>query len=92
MTGSLLEFLAGALTFAYLIAGLFFLRFRRKTGDRLFFFFALAFWLFAANQIVVFLLDGMSEVSGSAYVLRVAGFILILIGIIDRNTRLARRK
>jgi quinol-cytochrome oxidoreductase complex cytochrome b subunit len=81
----MIEFLAGAVALAYCIAGIYFLRFWRKTRDRLFLSFALAFWLFAVNQAVVSLLGVTDERSGYAYILRVVGFLLILYAIVQKN-------
>jgi hypothetical protein len=81
-----IEFLAGALSLGYLVAGVFFLRFWKKTRDRLFIHFAFAFWLLAMNQVLTSVLGTADERSGYAYVLRVLAFGLILIGIIDKNT------
>jgi len=82
---SLIAFLAGAVTLGYVMAGVFFLRFWRKTGDRLFVHFAIAFWLFALNQGLTSFLEAADERIRYAYVLRVLGFALILVGIIDKN-------
>lgn len=87
----MVEFLSGALTLAYIIASVFFLRFWRKTSDRLFFSFALAFGLLALNQILVSVLGAADERSSYAYILRVLGFILILLAIVDKNI-VRRRK
>jgi hypothetical protein len=81
----LVDFLAGAVALTYLVAGSWFLRFWRKTRDRLFLSFALAFWLLTLNQVLVSLLGENDERSGYAYVLRVAGFLLILLAIVDKN-------
>jgi len=88
----MIDFLAGALTLAYLFAGVYFLRFWRKTRDRLFLAFAIAFWLFAINQIVTFSLDLADEWAGYAYILRVTGFIFILVAIVDKNAPLSARR
>jgi hypothetical protein len=88
----MIEFLAGAVTLAYFIAGLYFLRFWRKTHDRLFLNFALAFWLLATNQAIVSLLGTADERSGYAYILRVLGFVLILFAIVDKNLFTWRRR
>lgn len=45
------EFLLGAIMMAFLVVGLFFLRFWKETQDRLFSIFAIAFWILAINQI-----------------------------------------
>jgi hypothetical protein len=85
-TGSLgIEFLAGAVTLAYLIAGVYFLRFWWRTRDGLFRSFAVAFGLFAANQAVVSFLGPADERTGYAYVLRVIGFLLSLGAIVWKN-------
>ena len=42
-------FVSGLIAMAYAVAGVFFLRFWRRTRDSLFAAFGLAFWLFAAN-------------------------------------------
>lgn len=82
----LTTYLSGAVTLAYFLAGVFFLRFWKKTRDRLFLHFAFAFWLFMLNQIVSSLLGADDERSGYAYILRVLGFTLIIFAIVDKNT------
>ena len=49
----LFHFLSGALTMGFLIAGLFFLRFWKRTRDGLFIAFALAFWLLGLTQALL---------------------------------------
>jgi len=80
-----IPFLSGALTLSFLIASMYFVRFWRRTGDRLFLAFAFAFALFALNQFVVFLLGATDERTLYAYILRVIGFVLILSAIVDKN-------
>lgn len=41
------EFVSGLITMGFVVAGLFFLRFWRRAGDRLFAAFAVAFWMLA---------------------------------------------
>jgi membrane associated rhomboid family serine protease len=86
----MIEFLAGACTLAFAVAAAYFLRFWRKTGDRLFASFALAFLLMALNQLAVAAFEASDERSGYSYVLRVLGFVLILYAIVDKNTRSRR--
>ena len=81
----MIEFLAGALTLALIVAAVFFLRFWRKTGDRLFLMFAIAFFLLALNQALAQWLGAADERVGYTYLLRVIGFVLILGGIVDKN-------
>lgn len=81
----MIEYLSGALTLAHAIAALFFLRFWRKTGDRLFLAFTFAFVLFALNQALAHMLAIYRESTSFIYVLRVLGFVLILVAIVDKN-------
>lgn len=76
-------FISGTLVMAYIIAGCFFLRFRRDTGDRLFSFFAVAFWLLAIQRTIVTLASPPETI----YLLRAAAFVLIIIAIVDKNRR-----
>jgi Family of unknown function (DUF5985) len=82
----MIDFLSGAVTIGYMVAALFFVRFWRKTADRLFLAFAIAFVLLALNQGFAQLLDVHNEPSnGFIYGLRVLGFMLILLAILDKN-------
>jgi hypothetical protein len=85
----MIEFMAGAVTLGFVVATLFFLRFWRKTSDRLFLAFAIAFALLALNQGIAQWLGAADERVGYTYLLRVLGFILILGAIVDKNV--ARR-
>jgi hypothetical protein len=87
----MIEMLSGALLFSYLIAGAYFFRFWRRIGDRLFLHFAAAFWLFALNQLATSLPSVTDETAGYEYLLRVLGFVLILVAIIDKNLYAERR-
>lgn len=53
----MIDFLAGAVTFGFSVASVFFLRFWRKTADRLFLAFSAAFGLLAVNQVLAAVLD-----------------------------------
>jgi hypothetical protein len=82
---SLLDFLAGAATLGYLVASGFFVRFWRKTGERLFLAFGIAFTFLALNQMAATYLEAGDERTVYAYALRVIGFCLILAAIVDKN-------
>lgn len=81
----MVEFLSGAVALGFFVSGLYFVRFWRKTNDRLFLSFGVAFWLLAANQTLVSVWGTADERSGYAYILRVLGFIIILLAIADKN-------
>ena len=86
MGDALKSFVSGAMVMAYLVAGLFFLRFWRDTRDRLFAIFATAFWLLAVQRAVLTLLAHQGQ-EGAVwiYALRVLAFLLILFAVIDKN-------
>ncbi|HEY0093029.1 MAG TPA: DUF5985 family protein [Archangium sp.] len=73
-----------------LVAGLFFLRFWRKTRDRFFAFFAASFWLMGLHRVVVLALRDSNEHLVAAYLIRLFAFVLILVAIVDKN-RVPRR-
>ncbi|HEX8916425.1 MAG TPA: DUF5985 family protein [Humisphaera sp.] len=87
------QFLLGAVVAACLAAGLFFLRFWRRTRDRLFAAFAVAFWVLGLNWAALAWLqvtrpeqpDEIDEVRTVLYVVRLLAFVLILAAIIDKN-------
>jgi hypothetical protein len=85
------DFLAGAVTLAYIVASMYFVHFWRRTADRLFLAFAVAFALLALNQLTVFALGIDDERYNYAYILRVLGFVLILLAIVDKNVASRRR-
>ena len=87
----LVGFLNGALAFGYLVAAVYFLRFFRKTRDRFFLSFAAAFFLLMLNLGIATLLGVEDERTGYSYVLRVIGFVLILLAILEKNLRRPRR-
>ncbi len=78
------RFLLGALAMACAVAGAFFLRFWRKTRDRLFLIFALAFWLLGLNWALLAFVQA-DETRTWLYVLRLVAFCLIIYGIVDKN-------
>ena len=86
----LVDFLAGAVTLGYLVAAGFFLRFWRRTSDRLFLAFAAAFALLSLNQALAAFLGAGDELTPYTYVLRVLGFVLILCAIVDKNVSIRR--
>lgn len=84
---TLINFLSGAVTFGFVVAGLFFLRFWKRTGDGLFVAFALAFWLLGLTQALLAFTDIPVEERSWLFLLRLAAFSLILISIWLKNRR-----
>lgn len=83
----MLEFVSGIITMGFAIAGLFFFKFWRRTDDLLFAFFACAFWLLAAIQALTAFAAVPLEERTWLYLLRLAAFLLILVGILLKNRR-----
>ncbi len=79
------DFLSGAITLGFLVAGLFFLRFWRRTQDGLFLAFAIAFALLGIGQAIQALANIPQEERSYIYLIRLAAFTLILVAIARKN-------
>lgn len=79
------QFLSGAIMMACWVIGLFFFRFWKKTQDRLFSIFAVAFWMLAVERIVLLILNRENEIYSFVYIIRFLAFVLILWAIADKN-------
>jgi uncharacterized membrane protein HdeD (DUF308 family) len=79
------QLLLGAIAMASFTIGLFFLRFWKKTRDRFFLFFAVAFALEGLNRAMLGLFHTSDENEPIFYLVRLLSFVLILIAIIDKN-------
>jgi hypothetical protein len=78
-------FLSGAIAMGYAIASLFFLRFWRRTRDRLFLAFAVAFLLLVLNSTLVSLSNVPIENRAVLYLLRLAAFSIIIGAVIQKS-------
>jgi hypothetical protein len=83
----LFPFLSGAITMGCATAGLFFLRFWKRTRDRLFIAFALAFWLLGIGQALLTFTRAATEERTWLYLIRLIAFALILFSIWRKNRR-----
>jgi hypothetical protein len=86
----LLLVLSGGVIVAAFLAGLFFWRFWIKTRERLFIFFAVAFWALALERVLLVRAGLGNEINPLLYLVRLAAFALIAIGMLDKN-RASRR-
>ncbi|MBI2359851.1 MAG: hypothetical protein HYV04_13310 [Deltaproteobacteria bacterium] len=77
--------LLGSIALASLIAGLFFLRFWKDTGDRFFLFFAISFFVEGMNRAALGLSGDPNEGRPLFYFVRFLSFVLILIAIVHKN-------
>ena len=85
------EFISGMAAGLCLVAGLFFLRFWRKTGDRFFGFFAASFWMMALQRLMMMLMRDNEHVL-VVYLIRLLSFVLILVAIADKNWARPRKR
>lgn len=79
-------FVAGLLVMGYTVAALFFARFWRQSGDRLFLFFAAAFALLAVQRASLAAAAVILPIAPTwLYLIRLTAFLLIIIAIVDKN-------
>ena len=79
----------GVLAMASLVAALFFLRYWRASRERLFAFFSLAFVGMAVNWLVLAMVNRPVDEAQQAYayLIRLVAFVILIVGIIDKNRR-----
>ena len=83
----LIDFLSGAVTMGFLVAAVFFLRFWRRTHDKLFVAFALAFALLGLTQALLTFAAIPVEERSWLFLVRLAAFSLILGSVWAKNRR-----
>jgi len=83
----LFEFLSGAVTMGFAVAGLYFLRFWAAARDSLFLAFAISFWLLGLCQALLGLADIPIEERSWVYVLRLMAFVTIIVAVVRKNRR-----
>jgi hypothetical protein len=77
--------LSGAIVMASSVVGLLFLRSWRRSRDRLFAIFALAFWMLALHWLGLAIAQPTDETRHYFYVFRLVAFLLIIWAIVDKN-------
>ena len=83
MTG----FVSGMIAMGCVVAGLFFCRFWRRTGDALFIYFGISFWLLAVNQAASIVFETPREDQSWIYLIRLAAFVVLIAGIGRKNLK-----
>lgn len=81
------QFLDGAATISQLVIALFFVRFWKRTSDRLFLFFAGAFVFLMIERIVRAVMAAQTEWAPYIYTIRLVAFVLIIVAVVDKNRR-----
>jgi hypothetical protein len=79
------DFVGGGIMVAALAVALFFARSWRRTGDRFFLLFALAFALLSAERWGLLFIRPEHELRHSVYLIRLVAFAVILVAVIDKN-------
>jgi hypothetical protein len=87
MPPTVTTFIHGAIMMAFAIAGVLFLRYFRRSRDRFFLLFALAFWIMASNRIAMLLYGPTPREEDRAllYSIRLAAFLTLLAAIALKN-------
>lgn len=88
---SLNPLISGAFVMACLAVALFYERYWRRTRDRLFAILALAFAMLAVERLVLGLVPTHMEGRHLVFLLRLAAFATIILGVVDKNWPRRRR-
>jgi hypothetical protein len=80
-----MDVIDGATAFACCVIAVTFWRSWMATRDRLFAIFAVAFFVFAINRVVLTVLDENNEGRTIVYLVRFLAFALIAVAILDKN-------
>ena len=75
----------GAVIMGCLTAAAFFVNFWRRSRDRFFGFFALAFLLLAISWLVLVIMGEPNRFNPAVYLSRLTAFIVIIIAALDKN-------
>lgn len=84
-------FLLGVICTCSVLAGLFFLKFWRRTRDSLFLAFGIAFLVEGINRAFILDLPNPNQAHPLTYIVRLLASLIILAGILHKNYRSARR-
>jgi len=79
------EMLLGAISVSFYLAGMYFFRFWRRTRDRFFLCFALAFWMESISRAILGIWPAPSEDTPLVYGIRLLAYGLILFAIWEKN-------
>ena len=78
-------FFWGATALGCWAVGLIFLRSWRFIADRFFALFAAAFWILSAHWVALAVVGAVDETRHYFYAIRLLGFLLVLVAIVDKN-------
>ena len=86
----LLSYLSGILTLGYVITATFFLKFWRRTRERLFAWFAASFLMLATQRVLLTVSGEWGERETWIYGLRLLAFVVLIMGIVEKNRAASR--
>lgn len=78
-------FFSGAITLGNLVIAMFFHQFWRRTGDRFFGLFSLAFVALAVTRVALVFVDEANEERDYLFFLRLTAFVIFFAAIVDKN-------
>ena len=84
------NFVYGAIGALCWVVGLYFLQFWRRTHDRFFALFALAFWAIGGGRLAMSIWGEITEANRSIYLVRLLAYVVILAAIVDKNRQQRR--
>ena len=79
------QFLTAVLMTLYFVSALLFFRTWRRTGDRFFVWFSAAFALLGIERLLLGVLNLPESPNVEIYVIRLIGFVLIIVAIVGKN-------
>ena len=79
--------MSGAICMGFFVIALYFLRFWKRTRDRLFLFFAAAFALQLIERLIRVTSVPETANSPAVYLIRLAAFALLIAAVVDKNRR-----
>jgi hypothetical protein len=85
MTARSIVLMQGMCAASALAIGLFFLTFWQRSRDRLFLYFAIAFWLMSSSWVLLGLIAPEADYRPHVYGLRLLAFVLVIVAIVDKN-------
>jgi len=85
MLGVVYSLVSGMLAAGYAVAALVFLKFWRRTNDRLFALFAGAFAVLAVQRVASVIALQWTENATGVYLVRLVAYLMIIVAIVDKN-------
>jgi hypothetical protein len=85
MIEALPSFLGGAIVLGYVLIGVFFLKFWRRTNDTFFGYFAVAFFTLGIGRVIEAITRTNETTTPYVYVFRLLAFLIIIFAIMHKN-------